>query len=296
MKGFKLLSVLSFILFYQANAQNTMTLRPYGNMGSDVMLWSVNPDSNMVTWPEFKMAAWTWSGTSGILRSMLDFNMGLIPPNSIISAAYLSLYGNIGTTQTHDPLSGSNDCIIKRITSTWNPAIVTWNTQPTTDLVNAVMMPASTGPFDDYLNMDVTALIQDLYINQNIYQGLMIQLNTEIYYRRMAFKSANQPDTSRFPSLTIEFSTVSINESPVQPLFHVSPNPSNGIFMISLNKPILTGHIEIMDALGSKFFEKTIAEENAISINLENLTQGIYFVRVFDAQNSYSKKLFIVHY
>ena len=115
-------SFLLLIVFYQSNVQSSMTLQPYGNMGEDVMLWDLAPDSNLANDSEFRMVAWTWNSIPGIERTMLDFYLSLIPPNSTIIHADLSLYGNVGSTQTHSTINGSNECKIQRITSLWNPA------------------------------------------------------------------------------------------------------------------------------------------------------------------------------
>ena len=293
MKKIKSISVLLLIIFYQSNAQSTMILQPYGNMGEDVMIWDLAPDSNLVNEPQFHMAAWTWNSVPGVERSMLDFNLSLLPLNSTIIHADLSLYGNVGSGISHSILNGSNECKIQRITSLWNPATVTWNAQPSTDTINEVLIPPSTGPYDDYLNIDVTSLIQDLYNNLGVFQGLMIKLNTEVHYRRMIFKSADQTDTTRFPTLIINYSTVGINDIQASNTLLITSNSSAGKFFISLEKTITNGYVEIMNLLGESVFAEKIVNELKKEISVKNISSGIYFVKVFDGEKSYCKRLIV---
>lgn len=199
--GIRLLLLL--VTCCHAYAQHTLTLKPLGNMGANAMIWTIYPDSNLVCWPEIKMNAWTWNGEPGLERSLLYFNLTLLPANSVILTAKLSLYGNMGVPEDNSTASGPNNCFIQRTNSAWDPAIVTWDNQPSTDAVHEIMLPASTSPYEDYLNLDITSLVLDLYNNPGLYKGLMLRLDTESQLRRMVFKSACQPDSARSPVLTI---------------------------------------------------------------------------------------------
>ena len=204
--------ILLLINYYQSNAQHVMTIKPYGNMGNSAFIWTTYPDSIFAAWPEIKVNAWTWEGIPGINRSLIKFNLNLLPANSTILSAKLSLYGNDGNPENNSTLSGSNQCLIQRITSDWDPTTVTWNTQPNSDTVHEVVLPMSTSLYEDYTNRDVTSLIQDLYNNPGIYKGLMLKLDTELYFRRLVFKSAYQPDSAKSPTLIINYSVMGIDE------------------------------------------------------------------------------------
>src|SRR5258706_2374907 len=151
------------------------------------------------------MNAWTWNGVPGVERSLMNFSWSLIPAGATITSASLALYGNVGSTENHWPLSGSNASYIQRVTSAWIATTVTWNNQPTTDAIDQVSLPQTVGQYDDYLNIDVTALVRDIVNNPGTYHGFMFLVQNENYYRRMMFKSAHQTDTARFPTLTINY-------------------------------------------------------------------------------------------
>lgn len=72
----------------------------------------------------------------------------------------------------------------------------------------------------------------------------------------------------------------------------VYPNPSNGIFNISLGNLQPTG-IEVYDLTGKKVFAKNeIAISNfETKIDLSNVTQGIYFVKIIDNNQSTVKRI-----
>jgi hypothetical protein len=72
----------------------------------------------------------------------------------------------------------------------------------------------------------------------------------------------------------------------------VYPNPSKGIFNISLGKLQPTG-IEVYDLTGKKVYAKNeIAISNfETKIDLSNVTQGIYFVKIIDNNQSTVKRI-----
>lgn len=75
--------------------------------------------------------------------------------------------------------------------------------------------------------------------------------------------------------------------------FEIFPNPSNSHFEISFSNTIIKGSIKVFDSIGSVIFEENIFDETKKEINLKNLSGGIYFVRVFDGEKSYCKKLIV---
>lgn len=294
MKNLQILSILLLITYFPSNAQHVMILKPYGNMGNNAMIWTIYPDSNLVAWGELKMNSWTWDGTFGVERSLLYFNLNLIPANSTILSAKLSLYANDGNPENNSTIDGSNECLIQRITSSWDPTTVTWNTQPNSDTVHEAILPTSTGPYEDYLNRDITSLIQDLYNNPNIYKGLMIKLNTELGLRRMVFRSAYQPDSVKSPTLTINYSVMGIDEISAEDYFSVLPNPAAVNFSITRSSSINEASIEIHNALGVKiYFDKFSNGEKRKDIYLKDAVSGIYFIQIIDRGKQYCKKLLI---
>lgn len=64
---------------------------------------------------------------------------------------------------------------------------------------------------------------------------------------------------------------------PIQPIFHVSPNPSNGLFSIKSNIPFDALHI--LNALGARMFSLS-STEKSFYIDLSNEPPGIYIAQI----------------
>lgn len=84
---------------------------------------------------------------------------------------------------------------------------------------------------------------------------------------------------------------ISINNSSSKII--VAPNPNDGNFAITFSNFITKGVIEIYNLFGEKVFEENINASITKEINLKNISAGIYFVKVFDGDKSYCKKLII---
>ncbi len=122
-------------------------------------------------------AAYTISGSNGGLnvnRALIDFDLTSIPKGSIITSANLNLYaiGQLGILNGH--VGNNNNSVLQRITEDWKEDKVTWNAQPSTTNINQVSLPASNNSLEDYLNIDVTSLVQDLIDNNNY--GVLLKL------------------------------------------------------------------------------------------------------------------------
>ena len=75
--------------------------------------------------------------------------------------------------------------------------------------------------------------------------------------------------------------------------FNIYPNPTSGNFVISSDKFIMKGNVEILNILGETVFKENISNESKIEISLKNVSSGIYFVKVFDGEVSFCKKLIV---
>jgi len=73
----------------------------------------------------------------------------------------------------------------------------------------------------------------------------------------------------------------------------IAPNPSNGDFNILQSKSSGDGKIEIFNAVGRIVYLKEIVNSDITAVNLENVSSGIYFVKVNFRENSYNRKILI---
>jgi len=113
--------------------------------------------------------------------------------------------------QTHESLSGANTALLQRITEGWEEDDVTWNNQPQAHTVNQVTLAKSTSPTQDYLDIEVTNIVQDMVDNPSSNYGFLFRLETEEYYRRMCFAASNHTDPALRPTLVITYESCSID-------------------------------------------------------------------------------------
>ncbi len=200
--------LLIFMITDHSFSQDTLVLQPDSFCGKDALIRSLSPNTNYSNNVDFNAHAWTNSGTPVTHRSLIEFDLSAIPLNSTIIGAYLSLYSyNSTVIGTHSTLSGSNEAVLQQITNGWNENTLTWGNQPPTTTVNQVILPQSTSAIQDYLNIDVTAMIQDMINNPTTGHGFLFKLTNEQYYRRMLFASSDNPDPNLHPKIEIIYSS-----------------------------------------------------------------------------------------
>jgi hypothetical protein len=202
-----------FFIFFTCNlmyAQTTVTLTLNAN-DEDASIDNYNPGNNYPNEIEYASRAWTISGTPVTWRSLFKFNLQCIPSNAVVTSAFLSLYyadtNNYGNAQ-HSSLTSSNESVLERVTSSWSANTVTWNSQPTSTTADEVILPQSISGTQDYLNMNVTPMVQQMISNGN--NGFLLRLTNEMYYAQMFFASGNNPHLNKHPALTITYTLPSV--------------------------------------------------------------------------------------
>jgi PKD repeat protein len=169
--------------------QDTLILQP-GPEGKDATLWSIHPDNSFGEDQTFKVMGWTFYGTPGKVRSLIDFDLSDIPPGGEIIDARLNLY-YLCIQPTYIPQTGENESWLQLITEEWDEGSPTWNDPPQTTTEDQVYLPTSTEPEQDYTNIDVTIPIRKMYNEPENYHGLMLRLVNEEYYRCLLFASGD---------------------------------------------------------------------------------------------------------
>ncbi len=102
--------------------------------------------------------------------------------------------------------------------------------------------------------------------------------NNEIYYKRDPTSNA-----------------VGINEFPIDNSFLISPNPANDNFTITTNAVLINAHVQIFNFLGKNVFEINISNTLKTEINLQNISSGMYFVKVLNGEKYFVRKLIVKH-
>ena len=208
MKKIYTLILIWFCLGFTSYAQTTVLITMDSN-GEDAYIDNWNTSGNYPDEIDFCSGAWTINGTPVIWRSFMNFDLTQIPANATIVDARLSLYYNPANTfdqvNGHQSLTNSDQSVLERVTSPWSEHSITWNNQPTTTTQNEVIFPQSTSGFQDYTNMDVTAMVQDMISNKPEAYGFALHLSTEQYYAQLLFATGDYADASKHPALQITY-------------------------------------------------------------------------------------------
>ena len=220
---------LSALLNFEAIAQNVVTLRPGSEDAKVGEVYSLQPNTIWVN-DLLKAMTWTFQGDPGTLRGLLQFDLSSVPAGSTIDSAFLSLYSpNAPTTEFH---SGDNAAYLRRITSGWDKATITWNNQPLATNIHQVTLPRSSADFQDYPHIDVTNLIRDMVNDPVNSFGFMFMQQDESPLHRMSFASSTYVDSTKHPELIIYYTPPTCHTLVIQPgeegkdreVFSLQPN------------------------------------------------------------------------
>ncbi len=169
---------------------NTLIPSQTGLVNSDY------PTTNYFHHPDFIALAWS----SAVFRSLIQFDFSVIPSNAAIDSSFLSLFwhpsgsGNAGH-------SGTNASYLQRVTSLWASNSVSWNNQPTISTTNEVSLSTSTLSNQNYPNINVLPLIQDMMSFGN--NGILLRLQSETSAKSMLFASLYNSDSTKLPKLKV---------------------------------------------------------------------------------------------
>ena len=275
------------LINYTPAVDSCRSLRYAACNGEDVMLTSCIPcgyDSvNNGETGEIDAIAWTDNGNAVNSRSLLRWDLSFIPTNAVVTNASLSLYAyNSPINGEHSTLSGSNEVVLNKVTSPWNEYSVSWSTMPSVTSANQVMLPASTSSSQNYLNTDVTALVQDMVTNPATNYGLMMQLVAEQSFRKMVFASSDNGDPAKHPLLKVcYYVPVKVNEIAGQGIVEVKQMEN----AILIQSPVVFGanmQFRIFSVSGQLVKNVQDVKGNTAVINTSALSSGIYLYTFTD--------------
>lgn len=186
------LGIFSFFCIQTAISQDTIVLQP-GPEGKDAIINTYLPGESRPDYQLFRSMAWTHSGTPAAHRSLIDWDLSFLSPETTILDARLDLYFATWAPN-YESHTGENASYLLRITEPWVENEVTWNNQPETTWDDVITLPQNTSPYQDYPDIDVTAQIQQMVSDPENNHGFLLRLVTEEYYSCMLFASSDYPD------------------------------------------------------------------------------------------------------
>jgi hypothetical protein len=277
-------------------ADSCITIRPSANQGKDAYIDSRMNTNNYGSHIDFPSIAWTNGQIPVNARGLIDFDFSSIPNGAIINSANLSLYSyNSPANGSHSTQNGSNESVLSRITSLWDENTVTWNNQPSITTQNQVYLPASTNSIQDYLNIDVTNMVQDMINDPSNSYGFLLKLVTEEFYQRMVFASSDNSNPNLHPKLEVCYSlTNSLTESTSNTFeWSLYPNPAKNTITIDLNNFNQDKvSIEISNSQG-QIIRHIEDNHSSRSLDISNCSKGLFFVKIAFNNTVSIKKLVI---
>lgn len=242
-------------------------------------------DVNYGSLPQWSADAWTFSGTPGVTRAVMELDLSSIPADAVVSSATLYLYAWNANTGlgSHSELSGSNACWLERVTENWNEGNVTWNTQPASTPANAVFVPGTSDPAQDYA-LNVTGLVQDMVSDPANSHGFLLRLQNEDYYRRLCFCSSDHPDPSRRPGIEVCYSTnigMAERPEPARPLLLFPSPAAHEVYLQFETRLGSKTEITITDATG-KVVTSLASADARLTLDVTSYAEGCYAVRTWD--------------
>jgi len=200
--------ILTLIMISSCSVKK-LTVTPINSERGDAVFSLIVPDNNYGTLEDIHIYSWTQGGELNVNRVLIDFNLDKIPSGAIIDSAFLNLYFN--PTSSYDKTSGNkgnrgqDSIIIQRVTSDWNEKDVTWNKQPETTKENQLIIPKNENVRADYVNIDITNIVQDIIKEDNGRYGIMVRHKNEEPYNVVFFASSNNPDKKLYPKLRVYY-------------------------------------------------------------------------------------------
>jgi hypothetical protein len=234
-----------------------------------------------------------YAGGSNIGRGLMEFDLSSIPTDATVLGAFLSLTasGPTGTTGAVTSVGdvGQNSATIRRITSAWVDNTVTWNTQPTSTDMDAVPLAQSTYSMQNYLNIDVTTLVQDMVADPDNSYGFMLKLDNETPTRGLLFYGGLAPEPDKVPTLVVIYGECGTAGIAVvnggNTKLTISPNITGTGATVQLdmgNVALGRTNLVLMNALGQVVFTRS-ADRWPMSITIPALAKGTYTWKVQDA-------------
>jgi hypothetical protein len=274
-------------------AQQVWTYQPGPQQGKDAFIYTLESDESFGDHPNFMASAWTNGGEFVVVRCLIDILPENVPDNIEILDAKLSLYSyDSPSNGAHSTASGSNACFLRRIVEPWSENSVTWFTQPETTTENQVVLDASSFSIQDYEDIDITAMVQDMIESDDQGRGIMIRLQTEDIYRAMVFGSSDNDDPELRPKVVITYeSTLSMDDQD-ELEFNLFPNPAESWVRLELPGD-QTGELRIWDNSGRVILSEIFQGRSQVEVDISDLSNGIYFVESITESGQGVEKLVI---
>src|SRR5687768_5521664 len=285
-----LASILSLVCYTTLFSQSALDLQPGPAEGQDARIFNLDALANYGSDVDLIASQLDYGGEPGATRSVIKFNLSSIPEGSSVVDARLSLWYN-HESGTPGQL-GDNAAVLRRLVVPWDESTVVWAQQPVYSLENEVFLPASGNSTQDYLDINVTELVNDMVEFSGTSHGFMFMLQDEQFTgKSMKFYSSDAAIPEKRPRLVVSFSPLATNDQHVIPI-NVFPNPFQNYLSIDGLSGVFD--VTITDQQGREMHREKIEALNDYLFidSLEDFPVGLYFVRISTDERIYVSKAF----
>jgi hypothetical protein len=296
--------ICAFTIFSEVMAQQTYSFIPIkdASIGFHDNYNSANNNyGSAIYYGAFSQPGFSGGENAGM--GLMMFDLSQFPAGTIISDARLNLYG-CGPFGGGDVASigdvGKNASRVERITTPWEEFTVTYNTQPLVTYQNFVKLKASNSVDQDYLDIDVTALTQDMIDEPLNSYGFRIRLRNEEPNRGLAFWSTDGPFPDEYPTLTITLGENLIGSNSKDDHSTIArtlvyPNPFSITATIQLQQSYSgDGQVLIFDSFGRLVSQFTTPLFSTINIERGNLVNGFYQFAIVQENRIVERGKFVI--
>lgn len=233
----------------------------------DATIYNIDSTTTNATNNTF-MASSDTTGNDAIRRSLMKFDLSVIPPNAIIDSARLYLYGT-----DH---SGNNAACLKRVTTNWYEDSVTWKTQPTAD-IRQQLSTSQTGSATEDDTINVKELVQNWVDGTYPNYGMLLKLQNENIIARLKYGSSDNTDTTIVPKLEV-FYTIQPLEVP---------------YVIETDTVDSTNTVRLAAYGGTPPYTYRWSDGSTTG-TIENMDYGSHAVTVTDAWGSWAMRTIVI--
>ncbi|MEI7980546.1 MAG: DNRLRE domain-containing protein [Bacteroidota bacterium] len=199
-----LLTLVFFLLFLHSNfSQKTIVLQPGPVDGKDTKINSAFPDYKWGTNPNLVACTWTYEGVFGIGRTLIRFDLSIIPSEAQILDAKLTLFYDPDAANGEQ--YGENASYLEKIIENWDDMAATWNTQPLSTGTDAVFIARTKSTTQDLTDIDITGFVSGWVLNPETNFGFMHRMVTEEIYCSLVYSSSNHPNSDKRPKLVVTY-------------------------------------------------------------------------------------------
>ncbi|ALJ04719.1 hypothetical protein APS56_06055 [Pseudalgibacter alginicilyticus] len=231
---------------------------------------------------DVKLVVKTGDSEDYLRKTFLKFNLSdenLI--NNNIGRVILKLYKSSGTKIM---------LTTSKIDNNWSESTVTWDTAPTTgNVITSTNLSSDTG----FYEWDITAYVKEQFDNDKTISISIEDLEAQKKTNEFTSKEAADNKPELIVSV-IDVSSLSVSEFTELNEIGLYPNPVSDVLTVSFentNLDLSKTKIVLYNISGQKVLEKSLKDFSERSLDVSQLTSGMYFFKVSDESNSVIKKI-----